>query len=396
MARLPRKMWLTLDPFRALALYLPASIVLATGPPAMATGSGNFNGISVKVFTSDAPPDSTIQLTAALTEPAPILTAVSVLSISDPSSALGPVLGAALFGPGGSSSEVAGTAIAQDGQVTIRTTSPSAEFGTDATVPILTVTRAVRPDAPLGAEGTVAVDPAQSLWIDPSGRPYTQFAESGGFKVAGTMTITDVLPGHGVVPAGSTVTVRGIGFQPGARVDVDDVNVASTEFVSDTELRATISQSADMYGHKVKVKNPDLALASHYAYLRTSSLAPSSRPLLAATYPIFSPKTYSSAVFTNAAAAGEFLGLALQNPGDGPASVTVELGSAAGAIASTELMLPPKTRISRDVSELFAGAVAPADGSLVVRSSAPVQMLGLIGDDPAGSVAPLAPALASP
>jgi hypothetical protein len=401
-AKLRRQVRLTTDLLRVLGLCLSlvpsmASASIATTPASVAVPGPAFNGVSLKVLTSSALPGGVIQLIAALTEPTPIVTSSVSLSFTDPAAALGPVMGVQLFGAGGSSSEVAGAAVIRDHQLTIRATSPSGVFGTDAGVPIISVIVAVRPDARLGADGTVAVDPAQSLWVGPSGRPYAQLVKNGGFEIGGTLSISDVLPAHGVLPAGSTVTVRGIGFRPGAVVDVDDVLVSSVRFVSDTELEATIAEPADMYGRKVRVRNPGLAPATFQAYLRAAWLPPSARPLLAATDPIFSPRTFSSATFTNSAAAGQFLALAMQNPGDVSASVTVELHSAAaGPIASAGLTLPPKTRISREVTELFGATAVPADGSLVVGSSVPVQMLGLIGDDAAGSVAPLTPAVARP
>ncbi|MFL5302447.1 MAG: IPT/TIG domain-containing protein [Anaeromyxobacteraceae bacterium] len=349
--------------------------------------------MSLKVLDSRAPPGGVAQLTVALTEPTPIVTARTKISY-DPGT-LGSVLGVALFSR---ANDVAGTAVVRDNQVTVRTTSPSAEFGTDADLPVLTVAIALRPDAPPGTQGTLALDPASSLWLGPAGQPYSQQVRNGILDISGTVSISDVLPTNGLLPAGSTVTVRGIGFQPGAVVEIDDVPVASTTFVSDTEVDATIAVAADVNGRKVKVKNPDDSIASSYAFLRTAWLAPTTRPLLATVEPIFSRQTFSSASFTNAAAAGQFLGLALQNPGDGSARVGVELHSTSGAglIASTALTLPPRTRISREVSELFGGTAAPADGFLVVHSSVPVQMLGLIGDDAAGSVVPLLPAPASP
>jgi hypothetical protein len=375
--------------FRALAVCSSAVGLLAAGRPVTPHPS---TGLSLRVLDSRAPPGGVIQLTVTLTEPKPIVTAKTKISYAP--GTLGSVLGVALFSP---ANDVAGTAVVRDSQVTVRTTSPSAEFGTDADLPVLTVAIAIRPDAPLGTQGTLALDPASSLWLGPAGQPYSQRVMNGIFDISGTVSISDVLPTNGLLPAGSTVTVRGIGFQPGAAVEIDDVPVASTTFVSDTEVEATISVSADVNGRKVKVKNPDDSIASYYAFLRTAWLAPTARPLLATVEPIFSRQTFSSASFTNAAAAGEFLGLALQNPGDRSAGVRVELRSTgAGLIASTALALPPRTRISREASELFGGTAAPADGFLVVHSSVPVQMLGLIGDDAAGSVVPLLPASASP
>jgi hypothetical protein len=260
------------------------------------------------------------------------------------------------------------------------------------------VSVAVRPDARPGADGTVAIDPARSLWIGPSGQPYPQRVQDGSFVVLGPLSISDVLPARGGLLAGSTVTVRGLGFQAGADIEIDGVLVGSTAFVGETELATTIAQSADMYGRKVNVTNPDHARASYRAHPRTDRLPPSTRPLLAATDPIFAPQTFSSAAFvSSAAASGQFLALALQNPGDETAGVTVELRSAAaGLVASTALDLPPRTWMSREASELFPGAAVPEEASLLVRSSLPVQMLGLVGDEAAGSVAPLVPALAFP
>jgi hypothetical protein len=206
-----------------------------------------------------------------------------------------------------------------------------------------------------------------------------------------------VFPGGGFLPAGTAASVRGVGFQPGAIVEIDGVEVSRTTFVSDTEVLATIAAGADLYGRAVRVTNPDLTRAKYTSYLRAAPLAPSARPLLAATIPLFSPQAFASATFANRAATGQFLAVALQNPSANPADVTVELLSPAGAVvASGALSLPPRTRISREVSEIFGGMAAPAGGFLVVQSSVPVQVLGIIGDDAVGRVMPFGPALAIP
>ncbi len=181
------------------------------------------------------------------------------------------------------------------------------------------------------------------------------------------------------------------------RAEVDGVPLASTVVVNSTEVDVVIAAAADLYGRRVRVINPDQTRVGYYAYLRAAWLGQSTNNLLAATVPIFSPRTLTSASFTNPAAPGQFLALALQNPGAGPADVAVELQSSAQVVvASTAVTLPPRTGMARTVSELFSGATVPANGFLVVRSSPPVQMLGLVGDDAAGSVQPLNPALAFP
>ena len=264
-------------------------------------------------------------------------------------------------------------------------------------MPILAVTIGVSPDSLPGAQAKLVLDPAASFWLDPAGVPYAQQVKNGNFEVGGTVSINDVIPGMGLLPAGATVVVRGMGFQPGAIVEIDGVSVDSAVVASGAEVDVTLGVSADLYGRRVTVKNPDLSRASYRAYLRAAWLGRSARALLAQTDPIFSPQTFTGAFFTPSAPAGQFFGLALQNPSTAPANVTVELRStSAGSIATAAVTLPARTRLSRDLSELFAGQPIPADASLVVRSSSPVQMLGLLGDETAGTVDPIPASLAFP
>jgi hypothetical protein len=368
------------------------AVGLSIGLPAAARAQVTEPYVWLKVLDSSAPPGGVIQLDLALTEPAPIVTAIFDL-IFDPT--LGPVLGAALFSPDGALSDVIGTAVPGTGRITVRAKSPSVRFGlTPADAPIVSVALAVPPTALVGTSGALAIDTASSLWLDPTGQPYGQLVDSNGtFVIAGALSVHDVSPGLGLLPPGSTVAVQGVGFEPGAIVEIDGVPVASTAVVSAMEIDVTIAVAADLYGRIVTVRNPDLTSASTYAYPRTVWLAPSARPLLAVTEPIFSPQTFSGAVYANAASGGQFLGVALQNASAGPANVTLVLRSASGVLASTTLALPPLTRISREVTELFEGTAAPADAVLTIRSDVPVQMLAVVGDDAAGSVVPLVAAV---
>ena len=392
----------------ATHLFRVAMFCLAAGLPigAAARAQEVANGVSLKILNTRAPPGGIIQLTVTLTEPKPIFMGSAALSFD--STVLGSVVGVALYSPAGAQSDVAGAAVIRGNQFTVRATSPTALFGTAIGVPLLTAAITIRPDAPMGANGTLSLDPATSLWLDPSGQPYAQQVKSGNFQVAGTVSISDVFPST-FMHAGSILNVRGVGFQPGAIFEIDGVPVAATTFVSDRQLDVTIGLDADLYGRRVQVTNPDASRATYYAYLRAAWLDPaavnpllagnprSSHALLAATYPIFSPQTHTGAFFTNPATANQFLGLALQNPYEGPADVAVELRSpSAGLVGSTAFALPPWTRIALDVSEYFPGIAPPADAYLVVRSTVPVQMLGLLGDDAAGTVLPVIPALAFP
>ncbi|MFL5311118.1 MAG: hypothetical protein ACJ79H_11755 [Myxococcales bacterium] len=387
-----RRAWRTGDFFRVLVPCLSAGLLLT----ASHSGPETSTGVSLKILSATAPAGGTMQLALTLTEPKPISTGSARFSLD--SAVLDPVMGVALYGPGGSQSDAVGAAVVNGGTVTVRTVSPSSNFGLDNAVPILAVTIGVNPAAPAGAQSKLVLDPVASSWTDPSGVPYApQQIKNGSFEVGGTLSINDVVPGMGMLPAGSTVVVRGMGFQQGAIAEIDGVSVASTAVVSNTEIDATIAVSADMYGRRVTIRNPDLTRTSYRAYLRTAWLGRSTRSLLAQTDPIFSPQALTGAFFTPTAAAGDFFGLALQNPAATSADVTVELrSSSAGSIATTALTLPATTRMSRDMSELFPGQSVPADASLVVRSSSAVQMLGLLGDEAAGTVEPIPASLAFP
>ncbi|HYV67619.1 MAG TPA: hypothetical protein VE964_15340 [Myxococcales bacterium] len=379
--------------FCLLALCLSAGLPVAAkgtaGPPEP------FTGVSIKVLNSSSPPGGVIQFLVTLTEPKPIVMATAAITID--TGVVGPVMGVALYGPTAATSDAIGAAVPSATGLTVRTISPSGTFGTDANLPILAVTLGVPPDAQPGTHASLLLDPAASVWIDPFGQPYAQQIKDGNFVVGGAVAITDVFPGMGLLPAGSSVVVRGLGFQPGAIVEIDGVSVAATSFVSSSEVDAILGVDADLYGRRVRVRNPDFSTASYRSYLRATWLGRSANPLLASTDPIWSPQTFTGAFFTTAPGPGQFLALALQNPAADSADVSVELRStAAGSIATTTLTLPPRTRISRQVAELFAGVPLPADAFLVVRSISPVQMLGLLGDDAAGTVEPVVASLAFP
>jgi len=381
---------------RGGAAWLIAALALlaAVPTPARATAGGAAPGVSLKVLDAQAPPGGVVQMSVALTEPTPILAARALL-VFDP---LGPVLGVGVFSSTGAQSDVSGTAVTSDAGLTVETASPSAQFGTAAGLPIVTVAIDVPPDATPGATGGMAVDPAGSQWVDPAGHLYAQQVKGGTFQlVAAAPSIRNVSPGGGPLPAGATVAIEGVGFQPGAVVEIDGAIVDSVTFVSAGEVDVTLGVDADLHGRRVTLKNPDGQRSRYFSYLRAAPLAASARPLLAATEPIFSPVAVSAATYSAAAADAQFVALAVQNPGAADADVTVELrSSAAEVLAASTLALPPRTRVARDVGELFPGQVVPPDASLAVRASAPVQVLGMLGDEAAGRVSPLLPGAALP
>src|SRR5262249_41942004 len=146
---------------------------------------------------------------------------------------LGDVAGVALFGPAG---DVSGAAVVSGNWLSIRFLSPHATFGTDPYSPIIAVNLPVRPDASAGQTSQLNLDPTNSYYVAPDGVPYDQEIVSGVFTVGGSLSISNVVPGGGFVSAGSTITVSGTGFGPESKVDIRDVEIASTQYVGPTQL----------------------------------------------------------------------------------------------------------------------------------------------------------------
>jgi len=171
--------------------------------------------------------------------------------------------------------------------------------------------------------------------------------------------------------------------------------VRSTRFVSPTRLEVTVGQDALMHGKRIRLTNgdPDRTMATYDSFMRSIPLGESSNTLLARTVPIFSLASFSEAYFNPFAGPGHFSALAFKNPGSESADISLEGYSAEGElIASTTFTLPEARRISREVSELLPDVVFAEGSYLRAISTVPVQMLGLLGDDAAGTVLPVDPA----
>jgi hypothetical protein len=286
--------------------------------------------------------------------------------------------------------EAAGTALTDGDSVIIRTVSPATAG--PSFDPMIAVTVAVSDQAIEVATVNLSL-PASGL--DPSSSSLPNIVNEVDSIVNGTVSISEVLPGGGLLPAGSLVAVVGNGFQPEAQVLIDGVSPASTSWVDSSHIEVVTAVETQLDGKLVSVMNPDLTGAARFSFLHTTDLGMSARPLLAATAAIFPLQTRSSAVFA-APANGTFFALALQNPGPVDSTVSIELFDGGSVVAFTSLTLPPLTRVSREISELLPGVI-PGPGSVfALLATVPVQMLGLSGNENDVSVIPVLPAPPAP
>ena len=337
------------------------------------------------------PPGGSFQLKVRIHDPTPIIIDPTPIIVDLPGPDFGAVQGVALLG----APNTAATAVIDGNSLVIRTVSPPATPGLSSD-PMIAVTIAVPDQAPVVTTASLKLDPAALSGVAPLGNSCVPIRVGYvGSMAKGAVSITDVLPGGGFLPAGSLVAVVGIGFQPGAQVLVDSVSLASTSWVDSSRIEVVTAVETQLDGRMVSVTNPDLTGATYFSYLRATDLGKSARPLLAATEAIFPVQPRSSAVFA-APTSGTFFGLALQNPEPADSIVSVDLLDAGSVVASASLALPPRTKVSREVSELFPGVIPSTGSAFGLTATVPVQMLGLSGNETDGSVTPVLPALASP
>jgi hypothetical protein len=107
---------------------------------------------------------------------------------------------------------------------------------------------------------------------------------------------------------------------------------------------------------------------------------------------MFSRTTYTVGYFRPVLSGSIFSGLALQNMSTATITTTVALYASDGSLlTSVNVDVPANSRISRDLAELLPGAVASNGTSLHVTAPAPIQMLGLLGNDATQVVLPVNP-----
>ena len=363
------------------------SIAICAGT---AFGGGSVQTLSLHIPNEVAPPGGMVQMKLLVTEPRPI-TSGSV-GFSFDTSVFDGVCGIALFNPTG---DVNGAAVQHGSRVDIRYTSTTGTSGTD--YPIMSVAIAIRQDAIPGQKTQFALDPSSQWLLDLFGLVSLNPIPPATITVGGTISITDVTPGGGVMPPGSVITIHGIGFQPKTQVQLSAIKASSIQVVSPQEIDVTIAESVDLTGKKIQVVNPDGSQDFYFSYMRGKPLGTSAQPLLAATMPIFSSRTYTQAMFGPLATpgSGQFTGLAMQNQNQADVNITVQVYSASNALmGSSSFALPPSMKIERDLSE-WVPASAPG-GYVSVTASAPIQVFGLLGDTASSTVLPFRPFAATP
>lgn len=338
--------------------------------------------VTVKVAEQLVPPGGGGQAQVLLTVPKPILTGSTLLDMDSVAS----IEGVSLFSPQG---DVEGAATVTGKRVQIFASSPLASYGTDADYPLATVAFKVAPTAVVGRESLLSIGADLSL-LTSLGAVGPFELKGGKLTIGGTLSITNVEPGGGLLAAGSVVHIRGTGFTPQTSVSVKHLSAVG-KYVSPTEFQLVLKENSVMDGRKVTMSNPAGRAVTYYSYLRGVPAGESRNPLLAATLPIFSLNSYQEASFAypSSLPAGKLMGVAFENAGSQAANVMLSLISPDGTSTPVNgFSLAPRYRMVREVAELTGVAFVPG-AQLHIQSTQPLAMLGLLGDLDASSVLPV-------
>jgi hypothetical protein len=340
--------------------------------------------VSLSVSKETAPPGGMAQMKVFVTEPKPITTGGGDFSFA----AYDHIEGIALMN---ALDDVAGIALVRGTEMSFTFVSPSGTFGLESDYPILTVAGRIPLDSPLYTKYPLIIEPANLQLFDASGTPYPVEAKPGHLITSPGLSIHDVNPGSATVPAGTVVTISGSGFTSRTEVRFKEFKLSQVRYISPNRIDVVVAQRTNMHGIMIRAENRD-ARSVYFSYQRTRSEGRSADPVLQYAVPLVPNRTMTAAMLAFPAAAPDMTyGIAVQNVETIDAVVSLELADANGVVTAGPTFLVPSNRyVVRELSELFG--FAPAGPSTIrITSAGPVQVLGAIADQSAGTAIAIVP-----
>jgi hypothetical protein len=367
---------------------LSAAAVAAVGVTMSASGKfhdtvGSTTGLTLRIPDESAPAGGMVQMKVLTTEVTPISGGRPAFAYD--SAFFGAAAGFGIMAPNG---EIAGAAIIDGARVQVVYDGTSL---LTANYPIMTIVLPIRAGAAPKSSAEFALDPA-STWNFANLGPTTAVVKPATVTVGGTISIGDVVPGEGVWPAGTVVSVRGTGFDAKTTLKVNDAGVRITRFVSPTEMQFVLSQPTEIRGLRITASGSNSA--TYYAYMRGITSVVSSRTLLASVEPIFSVAQRTRATIAPALpmSGAQYEAVALQNPNLVDVAVGLSLRAADGTVLyETSRRLAARERLALEASELLDGVAPPAGSTIIVAASQPIDAFSLLCDEGTGSVIPVLP-----
>jgi len=367
----------------AKGVRVRAVAVLVLALAASAASADLLVDFMLRIPNEMAPAGGMVQMKVRTTEVTPISGGRPMFAFD--AGMFSSVLGFGLFADG----ESAGAAIIDGNQVQLSTVSTATSAGD---YPILTVSLPIRSDVNAGAKTQFTLDP-RSVWNYASlGLISPSTIAPGTVSVGGTVAITDVVPGEGVWPAGTVVSVRGVGFSDKTSLRAD-ADATKGVFVSPTEMRFMLLAPAEIRGMRIRASNPENQ-TTYYAYMRGITSKVSRRALLSMTEPIFGTAQRNVATLGpfGSLRSHQYAAIGLQNPNLSDVRVTLSLYDRHGSLDErSSFVLGARRRLALTVSELLDDDDVSAGSVVVVRAPLPIDAISLLCDEGSWSVAPSLP-----
>jgi uncharacterized protein (TIGR03437 family) len=243
--------------FPALLLFA----VTAGGQPV--PGKVPQSPLELQITTNDTPPGGMAQIRIGPTTPIPI--ASGGLTVDLDPIVFGPIFAVDVFSATG---DQMGYSSVKDRRVEVQLYSITGGIGRLPSMPMVVITVPVLASAAAGRTGKISVSSTSGPWKDVDGNQYLPGDSMGRMKAGGTMAINAVTPGGGLLAAGTTVRVDGLGFTPSSSVEIDGAVVRSAQLTGPQSFQLILGGSADLTGKRVLVRNPDGTRAEFYCALR--------------------------------------------------------------------------------------------------------------------------------
>jgi hypothetical protein len=183
--------------------------------------------------------------------------------------------------------------------------------------------------------------------------------------------------------------VQGTGFATNTKL-ITKMKTSQAVFISPTEMDFTLTETTTLDSQPITAQNADGSTATFYSYLRGVPVSVPTRSMLQKAEPIFQLLTHGIATVgpLPALADGQFTALAVQNPSQGPVSVTF-FHQRTAQVAT--VILPSGGRIMDELGALFGGLTIQAGDVVTVNATSGVQILGITGDESANTLTPWLP-----
>jgi hypothetical protein len=387
----------------------PTPTPVATPTPTPVPSS---TALELKVLDTSVPANGIFQFQLSTTEPKPI-----GHGSTRPQVPSGPVRGVAVNDPSG---QAVGIAVVNGSDIAIQLSTPNGSvplFGTDVNYPIVTMSmdlsQSTTPMNP-GDHFPIAIAANPVFFPDSSNQSYPTITTAPGVLTiapAGSPAVSDVIPGGGVLPDRTPIRILGSGFDANTRVSIEDTTIfqSDTHLISPTEIDVVICNGASetastcpntgatfhLDGERVRVKDQNNNVNEYYTYQRADDVAgtPSNTALINLVHPMFSQQTYTNTTIPLVNNATQFTGVSIQNTSGTPLTIAISLLDGSNAVINTvQVTLPNRQKITRDViADFFSGTVPAGATKIKISSPQNVQVLGMLGDNSAGTVVPVIP-----